>query len=500
MRYYLLVVLITYSNVFAQKKYWVYFKDDVGSIQDRIQLIEKNGGVYKRKSEWLNAASFVLTNGQIEQLKAKKLSKEIKPVLTLVGQRFSEKEFEINEQIEQIDGKLLIESGLTGKGIKVGIIDAGFSYANSSVYFKHLFSNGLVKAHRDFVSPDSLDFFKPKTHSDNHGASVWELIGGKQDNNYYGLAYESEFYLARTEIGDKEERIEEDKWIEAIEWMHKNGVKVVNSSVGYANAFDNVSDNHKKNEMDGKTTAISKAAQLATEEKGMLLVISAGNLGNSLWKIVSAPADAEGVISVGATDKNLWTKASYSSIGPSTNNYLKPNVSSYSPNGTSFSSPVIAGFAACLWQKDTSLTNKDLKKIIEQSSHLYPYGNNYIGYGVPNAKKAIAIIEKDLKIMMDRPKLISVENKKLTLNILSEDKISIVGFHKLNKHIVKNQFSVIYEEVKKKVKKKNAKVKMIISNKGDSVFLKLENKSKDVKYSSFSINNNDLYEIEWKKK
>lgn len=500
-RYISIFLLLIVINTFSQSNYWVYFDDDY-NLTTTITKIQKAGGTYRHSSSWLNAATFVLNTTQKNEIEKLPYVKSITPVRQLKANHVSADVATLNKQIEQIKGDCLLQRGLDGKGIKVGIIDAGFSNADSSHYFHHLFSKGLVKKYKDYIDPDSTDFFESKTTGDTHGASVWKFIAGKDTNNHMvlGLAQGATFYLARTEIADKEQKIEEDKWIEAIEWMHKQGVRVVNSSLGYADKFDDKKENYEVTEMDGNTAAISKAAQIATEEKGMLLVISAGNLGHTAWKVVSAPADAKGVISVGATHITEWKKATYSSIGPSYNPFLKPNVSSLSSNGTSFSSPVIAGLAACLWQRDTSLTNKQLKKIIEQSSHLYPYGNNYLGYGVPNAKKALAIIDKDIKALMKRPQYKTVKKDKLVIPLAHEGELNIIGFYKLDKHIVKKQVSLSLKEGQKKLNHQDNKIHITLTKKAKHINLQINNKSEDIIYTSFSINNKDVYEIKWSKK
>jgi subtilisin family serine protease len=133
---------------------------------------------------------------------------------------------------------------------------------------------------------------------------------------------------------------------------------------------------------------------LPPDKKGILIIVSAGNEGDDRsWRIISTPADAQGVLAIGATNAKLWNRIGYSSIGPESLPYLKPNVSCFSLYGTSLSAPVITGFAACVMQANPKLTNKQVMELIEKSSHLYPYGNNYVGYGVPQASRAIALLK-----------------------------------------------------------------------------------------------------------
>src|SRR5690606_11480520 len=149
--------------------------------------------------------------------------------------------------------------------------------------------------------------------------------------------------------------------------------------------------------MNGITALISRSANMAAR-KGILVVNSAGNEGsNTEWVSIGAPADADSVLAVGGISP--WTNlhVSWSSYGPSADKRIKPNVCAFGHSmvmtdkgiseatGTSFASPLTAGFAACVWQADTTLTNMELFELIEKSGDLYPYYDYAHGYGVPQA-------------------------------------------------------------------------------------------------------------------
>ena len=173
----------------------------------------------------------------------------------------------------------------------------------------------------------------------------------------------------------------------------------------------------------------------------MLLVVSAGNDGNNDFKVLSAPADAKGVITVGATNFKTWKKAIYSSIGPESLGYMKPNISCFASNGTSFSAPVITGMSACIIQMDSTLTNSEILTIIEQSAHIYPFGNNFIGYGVPSCERAFELVKnRNQKIELEKEKrgVVSKKNK-IELQIPNSIK-ELVLFHK------SDSINVLYQE------------------------------------------------------
>jgi len=289
---------------------------------------------------------------------------------------------------------------------------------------------------------------------------VLEMLAGynASTRELMGMATGSNYYLARTEDGNREFRGEEDTWIAAMEWMDSLGIRLISTSLGYAIKMDNPDDNYTQEQMDGKTTKISKAAKIATEEKGIFLVVSAGNEGgNPSWQIISSPADAEGVLSVGATKSETCERIEYSSIGPAFLPYLKPNVSCYSPNGTSFSAPAVAGFVACLMQRAPSVSSKDLKKIIEKSAHLYPYGNNFIGYGIPKASIALKLLASPNQ-SFTTTRLIEVHGNAYVVRISRQKKVNAVIFHKKNEIVVNNQMTMNFRKGKLRIRKPSPSV------------------------------------------
>ncbi|WP_448518173.1 S8 family serine peptidase [Rhodoflexus sp.] len=416
-------------------KYWVYFKDkplaashdpvealspaaiqkrdllqisrwqwtDVAVSPDYLQALSSAGASVEVVSKWLNAATCRAEAAVVEHIRQLPFVEKIVPVgppMQVARSRPlpNEKRMELGMAARQMNSTALIDRQLTGKDVLIGVIDAGFYGAPSDPFLKYLFEQNRILGIRDMVSPQRrTDFFNVReTSSDDHGTTVLQMIAGlSPDKKQYGLATGAKFYLARTDHGDREFRAEEDYWIASMEWMDSLGVRIINTSLGYAQGFDNPNENYKPEQMDGKTAVISRAAQIAAEEKGLLLVIAAGNEGSSSnWKVVSAPADAQGVLSVGATT-STGIKAFYSSIGPDFVPYLKPNVSCLPQvsAGTSFSAPMITGFAACLMQFAPDKSAKELIEAIEKSGNIYPLGNNFIGYGIPDATRALNILQ-----------------------------------------------------------------------------------------------------------
>ena len=424
------IVLVLFSFLlfnacFSQEKYWVYLTDKDGVEfnphnyfdQKAINRRKKNNiplnhftdrplrTDYQNKiagiaesicghTRWFNAIACKLTPQQFIETQSLNFVKEVTPMITetVFADGNSYKELHKGEQgllegqITSMQGKEFTKKGLTGKGIRICIIDAGFPDVNTSSIYQHIRDNNRIIKTWDFKK-NKPDIYKYSSH----GSTVLSCLAGKTDGVFIGLAIDSEFLLARTERILYEGDSEEEDWLMAIEWADKNGADIINSSLGYTSARHFVED------IDGKTCIISKAGNLAAR-KGMLVVNAAGNDGDGSWKYIGAPADADSVLSVGGI--NPWTglHTAFSSYGPTADHRLKPNLSAfghvmgYSPGigvhetqGTSFSSPLVAGFAACAWQSDTSLTNMQLFKKLEESANLHPYFDYAHGYGIPQA-------------------------------------------------------------------------------------------------------------------
>jgi subtilisin family serine protease len=297
-------------------------------------------------------------------------------------------------QLTQLNGQFLHNKGYRGKGIQIAVLDGGFWHTNEIASFDSLRLNSRLLGIRDFVDPKS-DFYQQATH----GMSVLSCMAGNIPNRIIGNAPDAAYYLMRTENVSSEYLVEEDNWVAGAEYADSLGVDVINSSLGYS-IFDDPAMNHTYANMDGKTTRVTRAGNMAFR-KGILVVTSAGNEGNNVWKKIIAPSDGEGVLGIAAVDR-FGVRAGFSSIGPAWGGAIKPNVAAmglntylvtssgnlgYS-NGTSFSSPVLAGMAACLMQANPYASAFLIKSAIEQSAHQFSKPDSLLGFGIPDFEKA----------------------------------------------------------------------------------------------------------------
>lgn len=295
-------------------------------------------------------------------------------------------------QLAMMNGHLLQGiGGARGEGMLIGVLDSGFDRVDELPAFGALRDRHGVKATKDLVDPGGDVYF---LH--NHGRMVLSLMAGHIPDSLSGSAPHAGYVLVRTENAFNEYLIEEDNWVSGAEFCDSLGCDVLNTSLGYS-TFDDSLQDHTYADMDGSTTRISIAAGIAAD-KGMIPVNSAGNSGNGPWRHITAPADAEGVLAVGAVraDRSV---ANFSSRGPSADGRTKPDVSAQgeatqglgwdpyvvSPiNGTSFSAPLVAGLTACLWQLHPQLSNHAIMEAIRRSASHAHAPNDSIGHGIPD--------------------------------------------------------------------------------------------------------------------
>lgn len=291
--------------------------------------------------------------------------------------------------------------GYHGENMIIAVFDAGFNGVDATAPFQHIISEGRVDltVSQDFVF-NSDDVFQ----YDEHGTEVFSVIAAYQEGIFTGGAYKSKYQLYVTEDAATEYRVEEYNWLFAAERADSAGVDVVNSSLGYYD-FDDASMNYSKADMDGKTTVVTRAAQLLAD-RGVVVVCSAGNEGNISWQIITAPADAVDVIAVGAVDEN-GTRVSLSSKGPTADNRIKPDAMAMgsgtivikpsgalgSVSGTSLASPLITSLVTGVWQKYPDLTNREVISLIRKSGSIAHAPNNLMGYGIPTFDSIINYLE-----------------------------------------------------------------------------------------------------------
>lgn len=291
-------------------------------------------------------------------------------------------------QRNMLGDDVMDESGFTGADIWIAFTDGGFTNVNRAAYFEYLFSSDQYLGGVDFISNGDNPF-----QYSLHGTGVISTVVGNVGPDFRGIAHDASVLLLVTEDDGVEYRIEEYNWLFGAEYADSVGIDIINVSLGYTE-FDDASMDYTRSDMDGSTTVITKAAEIAFT-KGMLVVTSAGNLGDRSWRLVSAPADGPNVLAVGAVNSQR-ERIALSSVGPTSDGRVKPDVMALGASaaqfrtnfttrsGTSFAAPLITGLAAGLWQANPEWNNERLLQAIKSRGSKADGPNNLVGYGIPH--------------------------------------------------------------------------------------------------------------------
>ena len=354
-------------------------------------------------------------------------------------------------QIEMIGVDQLHLEDYTGQGMIIAVMDSGFPNVDTMAAFERLrINNGLLGGY-DFV--DRTDNIYAYSDGD-HGTRVLSTMAGYIENEFVGTAPDASYYLFRTEDDASEKIVEESYWVEAVERADSLGVDIINTSLGYKK-YDNSSHTHTKADLNGSSTFITRGANIANE-KGILVVTSAGNSGADG---VGAPADGIGVFSIGAVDVN-GDYASFSSQGSVFQATLKPDVAAQGEgsvvvddsnsvinnNGTSFSSPIMAGGLASLWQALPDATNEEIKQYVRASASQFNNSDFFLGFGIPNLDEALNLglsVQADqfqkVKIFPNPVKSVLTIQMSTFENILEVRIIDLMGKKVMTSSLIQNE-------------------------------------------------------------
>ncbi len=308
-----------------------------------------------------------------------------------------------SNQTKMLNTQYVHQFGFRGNGLWVAVFDGGFVDFRETPAFDSMQLKGQLLGTFDFVEGDNFVY-----ESSDHGRDVLSTMAANVPYLFVGTAPDASYFLFKTEDEEGEYTSEEYYWLAAAELADSLGIDAINSSLGYY-AFDDRKMSYAYSDFDGNTTVITKAADWAAK-KGMLIVTSAGNEGAEKWKYITAPADADSILSVASVDRD-GVHSSFSSYGFKNKANFRPNLAARGSQsivaskgrydtryntGTSFAAPILAGAAVSLWQSCPNLSNMGLIYAMQNSASKANEPNNEVGYGVPNLLKSFQAIHQSI--------------------------------------------------------------------------------------------------------
>ncbi|WP_305952869.1 S8 family serine peptidase [Emticicia oligotrophica] len=388
-----------------------------------ISSIQQTGATVIYKSRWMNAVLVEATESQkntilaLSSVKGIEFNRPLKQARKIsVKDKFAIENTEslnygdATAQIQLLGADEMHNQGFHGEGMLVALLDDGFLNVNTSACLQHLVQQNKIVKIYDFVDNDNTVYAQG-----GHGTAVLSTMAGYIDNQMISPTFGASVALFRTEDNFSETPLEEANWLFAAEMADSLGADIISSSLGYS-TFDNSADNYTPAMMDGKTALSTRAADLATE-RGIVVVISAGNSGNdSSWQIITAPSDADSVLAIGAVTR-AGNYASFSSRGNSADGRVKPDVVAVgsntalcntsgfasTSNGTSFAAPLVAGLVAGFWQANPHLTAQEVTRCIRKSGHQFATPDILLGYGYANFSRANTVVQNEYSISAIEP-------------------------------------------------------------------------------------------------
>jgi len=382
---------------------------DLGVPREYIDRVLATGAEERAVSRYLNGMSVEAPLSVLEEIAAFPFVRQVRPVRTFSRREVSPdgpppaqpmgKQSFYNldygsslGQVEMMQVPTLHDQGYDGTGVRICLLDTGFKRSHDAL--------GAVNVvdEWDFVDDDGNTAPEAGDPSDqhDHGTLILSLIGGYLPGELIGPAYGAEFLLAKTEDKTQEQPIEEDWWVEGVEWGDSLGADIISSSLGYKDWYTYA-------DMDGNTATTTIAADLAAWN-GILVCTSAGNEGGDTWNYIIAPADADSTIATGA----VWSDTSlayFSSRGPTYDDRIKPDLvaqgvythgadpyddHSYTYcHGTSCSNPLLAGAVALLLEAYPGWNPQDLIAALKATATQSSAPDTAMGWGLIQAADAL---------------------------------------------------------------------------------------------------------------
>jgi hypothetical protein len=388
---------------------------DLQVYEPYVQQVLSQSTTLRQTLKWFNAISVNATPAQVQAIASWANVRLVKAVAASKGDTDLDlapivPDLELSTldygqsagQLNQIDVIPAHELGFKGQGVLVAMFDVGYKQSHDA--FQNIINSNRLIAQYDFINHDNNTDYDPEQDGPSqadHGTLTWSTLGGEASGHLYGPSYMSNFILAKTENVSSERHIEEDNWAAAGQWADSIGASVISSSLGYG-VFDAGEGDYQYSDFDGNTTIVTQAADLAAYN-GIAVCNAMGNQGPDAGSI-TAPADADSIISCGAVD-NSGILANFSGRGPTADNRIKPevcaqgsgtacadpdNMNGYTQaSGTSLSTPLVGGVSGILFSAHPNWTNMMVREALMMTADRYSSPDNDYGSGILDLTRAM---------------------------------------------------------------------------------------------------------------
>lgn len=385
---------------------------DLPLVEEYVTAVRSVGVEERFRSRWLNAVSVRGDAAALERIRRMPFVESVVPVARRLArenqvdtEQFEPRklDFSLALPLAALQVRPLHACRLTGDGVRVAVLDSGFNLEHI------LFADLNVAAQWDFVGQDADVGIEAGEQLDEfiHGTQVLSILAGV-GGGYRGVAPNVDFLLARVEEFGNESKADEDRFVAGLEWAEEQGAEIVTASVGFV-------DWYKYEALDGNSAFSTLAAQVAADN-GVLVITAVGNSGPDPNTLV-APADAVGVLAVGAVDPDL-ALADFSSRGPTSDGRIKPDVlapgvkiwtadagdvtSFLQMGGTSAATPFVAGIAALLLEASPEMVPATLAEVLRSTAASHAMPDMAGGWGLVNAHAAYASVIYPRSTVCDR--------------------------------------------------------------------------------------------------
>jgi autotransporter serine protease len=308
-----------------------------------------------------------------------------------------------NTAAELVNLKPARDAGLTGAGVKIGVID---SVVRDTPYLTNVTrENFTATSHTAVTGGAALD---------DHGTDSALVIAGMPTSNFRG-GIAPNATIVSAGVSSSANKIAESSVLNAWTTLSNQGVRLFNNSFGESgqagiDAYVSAADLYlnASNATAKKNTVIGVLKQII--DNNGLMVFAAGNVNspqpsNYALLPLAEPSLTNGLIAVGAVDANNVIASYSSNCGDAKNWCMVASGSNQVPSatatslsapmqtltGTSFAAPQVTGTAALLLEKYPWMTNNNLRTtLLTTATDLGALGvDSVYGWGLLNVGKAI---------------------------------------------------------------------------------------------------------------